>query len=121
MCRPSKKAKPHFFQKAFFYRLEKGQRRCPHCEAKEPPLTVQLKVHMTKMPIQLLQSVSKMSFSVKKANLEVKPLARKLGENLSEYKLPNGKVISAENLPEGITKDVMEKLVDQLQDKQTFK
>jgi len=121
MCRPSKHAKPHFFQKSLYYKQEKGHRRCPHCGSKAQPLTVQLKVQMPNMPVQLLQSVSKMSFSVKKSVTEIKKIVVKSGQALVEYKLPGGKVISSEGMPDGIAKDVLAKLLEQLQDKHSLK
>lgn len=122
MCRPNKRSPPHFFHKHCYLKQEASVRKCPHCEVMDEPLTVQLKLSMADVPVNLLQVVSKMGFPTlpktakgKKAN-EVKVSASKDTDFIS-YKLANGKVISSEGLPEGIESEALEKILTTLEDK----
>ena len=56
-CRPFTKADPHLFHKQCFEKTG-----CPHCQCTDKPMTVLLKLSMDRVPMSLLQSVSKMSF-----------------------------------------------------------
>lgn len=120
MCRPNKRSQPHFFHKKCYLSLTGDKRRCPHCHATDQPLTVQLKLSMERVPLHLLQSVSKMTFprnKVKKSDL----ILQTKREDLVTYKMANGKIISSEGMPEGIENSVLEKIVSAVDDKQTTK
>ena len=63
LCRPSIKSHPHLFHRNCFIRDKAKQ--CPHCKTQEKPIAIQLRLQMDRMPVSLLTSVSKMSFSAK--------------------------------------------------------
>ena len=117
LCRPHSKAEPHLFHKSCFNQSEKNT--CPHCESTEKPITIQLKLEMARMPLKLLQSVSKMSFYKSKSKTASELIFKK--ENLVAYKMSNGKVISSEGLPEGIEDHVLAKVIEAMEDKDKLK
>ncbi len=124
MCRPTKKSPPHLFHKHCYLKQEKSCRKCPHCHSSEQPLIVQLKLHMAKVPLELLQVTSKMTFPQKssqanKAKSKTDEILAR--ENAITYKLPDGKIISSEGMPEGISNKALENIVQALQDKQSVK
>lgn len=122
MCRPMKKSPPHFFHKSCFSKVEKSLQKCPHCHSPEQPLTVQLKLKMTKAPLKLLQVASKMSFPKPKAKTEGSKADQILErEGVVTYKMPNGKIISSEGLPQGIENSKLEEVLTALEDKQSLK
>ena len=117
MCRPFTKAEPHLFHKQCYAKLEK--KLCIHCLSPEKPLTVSLKLSMARMPVSLLQSVGKMSFiKNKKAKMTDLILHR---TDAVTYKMPNGKIISSEGLPEGLTDESLEKVLEAVEDKEKLK
>ena len=117
LCRPHGKAEPHLFHRTCYNQSEK--KLCPHCESTDKPITIQLKLEMARMPLKLLQSVSKMSFYKNKTKT-----ASELGlkkDNLIEYKMSSGKVISSKGLPEGIEDRVLAKVIEAMEDKDKLK
>ncbi len=124
MCRSHKRAPPHLFHKHCYLRQDKSVRRCPHCHSTEQPLVVQLKLEMARVPLELLQVSSKMSFpqprsqDLKAKSKTDKILAREDRAAVT-YKLPDGKVISSEGLPEGISNEALEKVIEAVRDKQS--
>ena len=123
MCRPNKKSPPHFFSKSHYQKLPREERKCPHCHSTELPLTVQLKLKMRSAPLQLLQMASKMSFPKPPKKGAKKTREEELLPNKKalQYKLPSGKIISAEGLPEGVEDEALEKVLTALEDKQSLK
>ncbi len=124
MCRPTKRSPPHLFHKHCYLRLDKRERKCPHCHSTEQPLIVQLKLHMAKVPLELLQVTSKMTFPQKssqanKAKSKTDEILAR--ENAVTYKLPDGKIISSEGMPQGISNEALKDVIEALQDKQTAK
>ena len=59
MCRPFAKAEPHMFHKTCW---AANGKICPHCNSADKPLTVLLKLSMDRVPLSLLETVSKISF-----------------------------------------------------------
>lgn len=119
MCRPTKRSRPHFFHKTCYMKREKTDRKCPHCDSNEQPLVVQLKLHMTKVPLSLLQVTSKMTFPDHTKTKQSKDIdEEQMGHSI---KLNSGKVISSRGLHEGICKDAMEKVLKDLEDKHSVK
>ena len=117
LCRPHSKAEPHLFHRMCYN--QDGKNLCPHCESTDKPITIQLKLEMGRMPIKLLQSVSKMSFYKNKTKAASELIFKK--DNVIEYKLSNGKVISSEGLPEGIEDQVLAKVIEAMEDKDKLK
>ena len=104
MCRPYTKADPHLFHKHCF-----DKNGCPHCQCADKPMTVVLKLSMDRVPLSLLQTVSKMSFiKNKKTTMSDLILDRK---DVVTYKMPNGIIISSEGLPEGLADDSLERVI----------
>ncbi len=120
MCRPTKKSTPHFFHKQCYLSQPKSERSCFHCKSTEQPLAVQLKMNMSHVPLELLQMTSKMTFPPK-SKTKKSDLILKRGEDTLTYKMANGKIISSEGLPEGISNDVLEKVLVAVEDKQSLK
>lgn len=137
MCRPNRRSAPHFFHKKCFHSSgsnsgpaalsavgvlqsppSNNKKMCPHCESTDQPLTVQLKLTTNHVPVQLLQSVSKMTFP--KSNLKKSDLILKHDKSIN-YKMANGKIISSEGMPEGIEAKVLGNILEKLEDKQTSK
>jgi euchromatic histone-lysine N-methyltransferase len=124
MCRPFTKAEPHLFHKSCYANSgtkndPNGGKKCPHCHSTDRPLSVSLKLSMSRMPLSLLNSVSKMSFvKAKKTQMSDLILRR---TNVVTYKMPNGKIISSEGLPEGLTDDTLEKVIEAVEDKDKLK
>merc|ERR1719376_1706695 len=73
LCRPSSKSTPHLFHRNCF--MKDNRKQCPHCKCPEKPIAVQLKLQMGRMPVNLLQSVSKMSFPKNRAAKKSDPFA----------------------------------------------
>ena len=102
LCRPSSKSHPHLFHRNCF--IKDKEKQCPHCKCAEKPIAVQLKLQMSRIPINLLQSVSKMSFPTssskvrggKKSDLIVKSEEEEERRDAVSYKMPGGKIISAD-------------------------
>ena len=117
LCRPHGKAEPHLFHRSCFNQSDR--RMCPHCQSTEKPIIIQLKLEMSRMPIKLLQSVSKMSFSKNKGKSANELALAK--DNLVSYKMANGKVISSEGLPDGIEDHVLAKVIEAMEDKDKLK
>ena len=117
MCRPHGKAEPHLFHRSCYNQSEK--KMCPHCESTEKPITIQMKLEMSRMPLKLLQSVSKMGFYKSKSKNACELIFKK--ENPVAYKMSNGKVISSEGLPAGIEDHVLAKVIDAMEDKDKLK
>ena len=117
LCRPHGKAEPHLFHRSCYTQSEKSL--CPHCESTEKPITIQLKLEMSRMPIKLLQSVSKMGFNKNKSKNASELVFKK--DNLVAYKMSNGKVISSEGLPAGIEDSVLAKVIEAMEDKDKLK
>ena len=117
LCRPHGKAEPHLFHRHCYNQSEKKE--CPHCGSTEKPITIQLKLEMSRMPLKLLQSVSKMSFYKNKSKNASELIFKK--DNLVAYKMSNGKVISSEGLPAGIEDHVLAKVIDAMEDKDKLK
>ena len=75
------------------------------------------------MPLSLLQTVSKMSF-VKNNNKKNSPSKADLilrKKDAVTYTLPNGKIISSEGLPEGLTDESLQKVIEAVEDKEKMK
>lgn len=72
-------------------------------------MTVLLKLSMDRVPMSLLQTVSKMSF-VKNKKTQMSDLILQRNHHVINYKLPNGNTISNEGLPEGLTDESLEKV-----------
>lgn len=92
----------------------------PSLRAPDQPLTVQLKLSMERVPLHLLQTVSKMSVPknrTKKSDL----ILQKAGVDVVTYKMANGKIISSEGMPQGIDNAAMQKIIEAVDDKQTTK
>ena len=119
MCRPFKEADSHLFHKECFNNIPAPSRRCPHCEIAEKPMLVSLNLSMSRMPVHLLQTKSKMTFTKAK-----KPAASDLiltRKDIVTYKLPNGQVISSEGLPDGLTDERLEKVITAVEDRDKLK
>ncbi len=127
MCRPMKRAPPHFFHKSCFLQsapvtAEGGgvaKRKCPHCKSMDHPLTVQLKLSMGAAPLNLLQMSSRITFP--KSKVSKSDLILKGEPPAVTYKLPNGSIISSEGLPEGIENAALEKVISVLEDSKSLK
>ncbi len=112
MCRPNKKSPPHLFHKQCYLRQQEP-RKCPHCESTEQPLLVQLKLHMSRVPVELLQTSSKMTFpKANKIKEDELAVSAEKGSNDSStcFSLPDGKTVSTEGLPEGISDQDLKKV-----------
>lgn len=95
-----------------------SRRKCPHCEATDYPLAVQLKLNMDSVPLSLLQTTSKMTFPrnrTKKSDLILKR------ENVVTYKMANSKIISSKGLPQGVENAALEKILAVLEDTKSLK
>jgi len=110
MCRTSKNEGPHMFHRACYQMKNKDDRMCPHCGSRRAPLAVQLKITMTRAPLKFLQYTSKMSVS-KPPEKPERWEADKLREKMIHYKLPNGRIISADNLPRGLEPSKLEDIL----------
>ena len=117
LCRPHGKAEPHLFHRSCYNKSE--TKMCPHCQSTEKPITIQLKLEMSRMPLKLLQSVSKMGFYKSKTKNASELIFKK--ETPVAYKMSNGKVISSEGLPAGIEDHVLQKVIDAMEDKDKLK
>ena len=116
MCRPFTRAEPHLFHKQCF---ATNGKTCPHCNSSEKPLTVLLKLSMDRVPISLLQTVSKISF-VKNKKTKMSDLILRRTDVVT-YKLPNGNIISSDGLPEGLTDESLEAVIAAVEDKDKLK
>ena len=94
-------------------------KKCPHCGSEEKPMTVLLKLSMDRVPLSLLQTVSKMSFTVQKKTKKSDLILRRT--DVVTYKLPNGNIISSEGLPEGLTDENLEAVIAAVEDKDKLK
>ncbi len=119
MCRPFTKSEPHLFHKSCFNSSQ--SKSCPHCHSTEKPLTVLLKLTMDRVPLSLLQTVSKMSFVKSKKTKMSDLILQGRNESTVEYKLPNGNTISSEGLPDGLTDENLEKVIAAVEDKDKLK
>lgn len=117
MCRPFTRAEPHMFHKQCYANNGKV---CPHCNSGDKPLTVLLKLSMDRVPMSLLQTVSKMSF-VKNKKTKMSDLILQRRSDAATYKLPNGQTISNEGLPDGLTDESLEKVIAAVEDKDKLK
>ena len=82
-------------------------------------MTVFLKLSMDRVPMNLLQTVSKMSFvKNKKTTMSDLILDRK---DVVTYKMPNGRIISSEGLPEGLADDSLQRVIAAVEDKDKLK
>ena len=116
MCRPFTKAEPHLFHKHCY---EANGSICPHCQSSDKPMTVFLKLSMDRVPMNLLQTMSKMSFvKNKKTTMSDLILDRK---DVVTYKMPNGRIISSEGLPEGLADDSLQRVIAAVEDKDKLK
>ena len=115
MCRPFTKAEPHLFHKQCF-----ESQGCPHCQSSDKPMTVLLKLSMDRVPMNLLQTVSKMSF-VKNKKPPTSDLILDRKDNVVTYKMPNGRIISSEGLPTGLADDSLERVIAAVEDKDKMK
>ena len=116
LCRPNNKSSPHLFHRNCF--IKDAKKQCPHCKCSEKPIAVQLKLSMNRMPVSLLQSVSKMSFPKnrsKKSDFVLK------GDAAVTYKMPDGKIISSDRLPEGVSDETLSKVIEALEDTDKLK
>ena len=73
------------------------------------------------MPLSLLQTVSKMSFpkNIDKKTSKADLILRK--KDAVTYTLPNGKIISSEGLPDGLTDESLQKVIEAVEDKEKMK
>lgn len=118
MCRPIHKAEPHLFHKLCY--TKDASKKCPHCHSADKPMSVSLKLSMSRMPLNLLQTVSKMSL-VKGKKTTKRSDSILTGNNVVTYKMPNGKIITSEGLPDGLTDSVLEKVIAAVEDKEKLK
>lgn len=116
LCRPSNKSGPHLFHRNCF--LQNKRKQCPHCDCLEKPIAVQLSLEMNRMPLTLLQSVSKITFPKNKARKSDLILK---SEAAVTYKMPDGKIISSECLPSGVGDEALLKVIEALEDKDKLK
>ena len=120
MCRTSKNVGPHMFHRACYQMKNKDDRMCPHCGSRRTPLAVQLKITMTRAPLKFLQYTSKMT--VNKPQEKPEPWeANKLREKMVHYKLPNGRIISADGLPRGLEPSKLEDILKNFDSKTNAK
>eukprot|EP00096_Caligus_rogercresseyi_P001210 TRINITY_DN1190_c0_g1_i3.p1 TRINITY_DN1190_c0_g1~~TRINITY_DN1190_c0_g1_i3.p1 ORF type:complete len:1358 (-),score=455.16 TRINITY_DN1190_c0_g1_i3:220-4293(-) len=112
LCRPNKNYVPHVFHQSCYNKAK--VKICCHCGSKETPAVVQMTLKMDRAPLQLLRSVSKMSFPTMKKE---KDSENEDSEEVIQYKMPNGKVISSHGLPLGLNNSVLQKVLNELEDK----
>merc|ERR1719206_715065 len=110
MCRTSKNGPPHMFHRSCYQMMSKEDRMCPHCGSRRTPLAVQLKITMTRAPLKFLQYTSKMSVT-KPPEKPERWEADKLREKMVHYKLPNGRIISADGVPRGLEASKLEDII----------
>ncbi|QQP56117.1 Uncharacterized protein FKW44_000674, partial [Caligus rogercresseyi] len=103
---------PHVFHQSCYNKAK--VKICCHCGSKETPAVVQMTLKMDRAPLQLLRSVSKMSFPTMKKE---KDSENEDSEEVIQYKMPNGKVISSHGLPLGLNNSVLQKVLNELEDK----
>ena len=125
------------FHRACYQALPREERCCPHCGSRRAPLPVQLKITMAKTPLRFLQVhyhtvcpvhctdccvqyTSKMTMSKPEAPAEVWQADRRR-ESEVHYKLPSGKVISADGMPRGLEPAKLEELLQQFESKTNAK
>ena len=72
-----------------------------------------------RMPLSLLQTVGKMSFIKNKKTKMTDLILRKT--DVVTYTMPNGKIISSEGLPDGLTDESLEKVLESVEDKEKLK
>uniref|UniRef100_A0A0K2U4S4 Uncharacterized protein n=1 Tax=Lepeophtheirus salmonis TaxID=72036 RepID=A0A0K2U4S4_LEPSM len=111
LCRPNKRYAPHVFHKSCYNKAK--SRACCHCGSRDTPAVVQMTLKMDRAPIQLLRTVSKMSF----ANGKKGRPSDDVEEDIITYKMANGKVISSQGLPLGLDNSILQKVLSELEDK----
>ena len=110
MCRTSKNTSPHLFHRSCYMLKSRDDRMCPHCGSRRAPIAVQLKMSMSRAPLKLLSYTAKMSAKKSDDSLQLWQ-TDKVRENLINYTLPNGKVISADGLPKGLEPAKIEEII----------
>ena len=121
MCRASRTASPHLFHRSCFTLKSKEERMCPHCGSRKIPMAVQLKMSMSKTPLRLLSYTAKMTALKPREPSSELWQTDKLREDVLNYTLPNGKVISAEGLPKGLDSTKLEDLLKTFNSKTSAK
>ena len=94
---------------------------CPHCGSRKIPMAVQLKMSMSKTPLRLLSYTAKMTALKPREPSSELWQTDKLREDVLNYTLPNGKVISAEGLPKGLDSTKLEDLLKTFNSKTSAK
>ncbi|CAB4055891.1 EHMT [Lepeophtheirus salmonis] len=112
LCRPNKRYAPHVFHKSCYNKAKRVE-ACCHCGSRDTPAVVQMTLKMDRAPIQLLRTVSKMSF----ANGKKGRPSDDVEEDIITYKMANGKVISSQGLPLGLDNSILQKVLSELEDK----
>ena len=108
MCRPSRGEQPHLFHRSCYQARPREERACPHCGTRRTPLAVQLKMGMATSQLKFLHFTAKISMAPKGIRRDEEKVdverweTGKRREKQIKYKLPNGKVISGNLLPEGL-------------------
>ena len=119
LCRPSTKSLPHLFHRNCF--MASKTKQCPHCKCTEKPITVQLRLQMDRMPVSLLNSVSKMTLGAGKKAAKAVADSKAAEPSRVSFNVPGGKVISSARLPEGVGDEALAKVIEALEDKDNVK
>jgi euchromatic histone-lysine N-methyltransferase len=125
MCRPGRAEQPHLFHRGCYNQKPKDERACPHCGTRRTPLAVQLKMGLGQTQLKFLHFTSKMTMPTKPAGMNKEELPRwdsgKKRERQVQYKLPNGKILSADILPDGLEAEKLEEVIKGFENKSTAK
>ena len=121
MCRASKSSTPHLFHRHCYQGRPRDERLCPHCGSKRSPMAVQLKMTMSRTPLRLLNYTAKMTASKDKELLKVLDARTESRENVINYTLPSGKVISADGIPKGLEQNRLDEVIKNFNSKSNAK
>jgi len=127
MCRPSRGEQPHLFHRSCYQAKPKEERACPHCGTRRTPLAVQLKMGMGSSQLKFLHFTAKISMAAKGIKRDDEKIALerwetgKRREKQIKYKLPNGKVISGNLLPDGMEPERLEEVIKGFENKSNAK
>ena len=125
MCRPSRGEAPHLFHRTCYQARPKEERSCPHCNTRRTPLAVQLKMGMGQSHLKYLHFTSKMTMANKAPKKEEDKPERwdcgRLREHTVQYKLPNGKVLRCDTLPDGLESEKLEEVLKGFENKANAK
>ena len=122
MCRASKTSEPHLFHRHCYQsKARETGRVCPHCGSKRSPLAVQLKMTMSRTPLRLLNYTAKMTATKDKELMKMLEARTESRENIVNYTLPSGKVISADGVPKGLEQNRLDEVIKNFNSKSNAK